>query len=261
MNQPESKKTSEKALPDGMLQAIEMARKDGEDKHQHDDVEDRKDLAAMQLPVYAYPETFLRKKAAPIADITEDVKALAQQMAITLLKMGGAGLAAPQVGYSCRLIVVNLTGNPKENACFINPEIVSSSEEKVEMPEACLSIPKIRAKVIRPRSVTLKALNLDGEQIVEEIDGWSARVVQHEIDHLDGILFIDRVSGLRKGLLEGKLKRLRRNAKRTAKVRAKAMIELDKAQKKAMAETMAMEEGGDKTPEAQIADAVMASEK
>ena len=168
-------------------------------------------------PIILYPEEFLRRKAATVKEVNDAVKTLAQRMAITILKKGGAGLAAPQVGYSARIVVMNLTGDPKDCSCFINPEIMDQDEELVSMPERCLSIPKVKGNVMRPANIVVKFMNLAGKELIAELTGWSARVMQHEIDHLNGVLFIDHLTGVQKTMAENKLKKLRKAVTRHQK--------------------------------------------
>lgn len=175
-------------------------------------------MAEKRLGVVLYPDPFLRRKADKISVkdgvVSEPIKVLAERMALTLMRMGGAGLAAPQAGYSVRMVIINLTGSPKDNVCLINPEILSSSEETIELPEKCLSIPGAKGRVKRPRDVEVKGTNLSGADFVMELTGWGARVLQHEVDHLNGILFIDHLTGTQKSLAQNKLKKLRRAAKK-----------------------------------------------
>lgn len=169
------------------------------------------------MGIILYPNKFLRRKAQKIKTVSDDVKTLAQKMALCLMERGGAGLAAPQVGFSCRMIVLNLTGQPGDNVCLINPEIIEVSEETVELPEACLSIPGVRAKLIRPRKVKVKATNIEGVEFVSEFDGWGARVIQHEYDHLEGVLFVDHLTGVKKSMVANKLRKLRRRIKKAVR--------------------------------------------
>jgi len=173
------------------------------------------------LFILTYPHPFLRRKAAEIAEVTDDVRELARLMVRSLTTFGGAGLAAPQVGYACRLVVMNLTGEKDSNVALVNPKIVEYSEDTVELPEACLSLPKIRGRVVRPRAIKVKATTLDGaafgEEDAVELQGWSARVLQHEIDHLDGVLFIDHLTGVKHKMIEKKLQRLHRLARKRTK--------------------------------------------
>jgi peptide deformylase len=156
----------------------------------------------------------LRGISMPIGEINDEVKSLARRMIVTMKEndVPGVGLAAPQVGVNLRLIVVDtrpdgksarkkplgspgeMMLNPLMPVALVNPEIISSSKETECMGEGCLSLPGVEGEVTRPKRVMLKAQLLDGEQIMLECDGLLARCLQHEIDHLNGILFIDRAS-------------------------------------------------------------------
>ncbi len=133
---------------------------------------------------------FLRKKSKKIDRITEEVKGFVLEMAKTMEESGGIGLAAPQVGRLERIIVVK-EGNGF--SCFINPVILKKSKEKDLMEEGCLSLPGRRLEIKRPIRIKAKALNLNGEEVILELEDFASRVFQHEVDHLDGILIIDRV--------------------------------------------------------------------
>lgn len=137
----------------------------------------------------------LRTKAKQIKEITDKTRELLDNMAETMYAAPGVGLAAPQVGILQRVVVVDVDD---ENGIIelINPEIVFYSEEKNILEEGCLSVPEKCAEIIRPSVVKVRALNRDGEKIEFEADDYLARAVQHELDHLNGILFIDKVSEL-----------------------------------------------------------------
>lgn len=144
----------------------------------------------------------LKKKAEPVAEVTEEIRALVEEMFITMDKEEGIGLAAPQIGRSIRLFVLKADDGVKRT--FINPQIIQTSTEVSSYEEGCLSIPKIYADVIRPERVTVQALNEKGRRFTLEADGLLARVIQHEYDHLDGILFIDRIDPAKKAKIEEK---------------------------------------------------------
>jgi peptide deformylase len=168
----------------------------------------------MVLPVLTYPHPSLAQCADPVEHISPEIRALAQDMVETMYSKEGIGLAAPQVGVSKRLIVVHVsspdkceatgaTGAPK---ILINPVIVSASG-LTESSEGCLSVLNFRAKVQRFAQIRLQALSLDGTALEFEADGMLAICLQHEIDHLNGVLFIDHVSRLKRSLYEQKLKK------------------------------------------------------
>lgn len=156
-----------------------------------------------------YPNPVLKKRAEPLPAVDEDVLRRVADMFQVMYAEGGVGLAAPQVGWSVRLFVMNSTGEPDPAAerVFIDPEIVRAEGEVLE-EEGCLSIPKVRGKVLRSERVTLRARDLDGNPIEAELEDLEARCVQHEIDHLDGILFVSRLSPSEKLRVSRELKRL-----------------------------------------------------
>jgi peptide deformylase len=163
------------------------------------------------LPVFIYGEKILRKRSVEVAEVTRDLAALAQNMLETMYKAPGIGLAAPQVGKSIRLIVVdvkNYEEDEKAPIVFFNPEIIDSSGEVID-EEGCLSFPGLRVRVKRPEFISVKALDLAGKEFtLNNAGGLLSRCIQHEMDHLDGILFVDRISKADKLLLAAKLKKL-----------------------------------------------------
>lgn len=154
------------------------------------------------LKIVTIPEPVLRRKAHKITVFDKDLQTLIEDMIETLRAAPGVGLAAPQVGVSSRLIVVEYNvdeedeESPKKLYVVINPEIVSPSEELVEGLEGCLSIPGIQGDVERHEKIVVKGLNRFGKPVKYKLSGWMARIFQHEIDHLEGILFTDRASRL-----------------------------------------------------------------
>lgn len=143
----------------------------------------------------------LREKSVPIQEVTDEIKALAAEMLTTMYKEEGVGLAAPQIGKNIRMFVVDEGSGPR---VFINPQITGMSQELVEMEEGCLSVPGIYEKVVRPATIRLQAQNENGKREITEASGFLARVIQHEYDHLDGILFIDRINETKKERIERK---------------------------------------------------------
>lgn len=157
-----------------------------------------------------YGDEILRKKAFPIQEITEVERKLAEDMLVAMYAApNGIGLAAPQVGVLKRLIVIDVNRNDLASRplMLINPEIESLEGESIA-EEGCLSIPDVTADIKRAEKAVVTALNMDGEEIRVEGEGFLARALQHEIDHLNGVLFIDHVSGLKRQLLRGKLRKL-----------------------------------------------------
>ena len=173
-----------------------------------------RETVPLQLRYYGDP--VLRKRAEPVAEITEAERQLAEQMLMTLYATGnGIGLAATQVGVLKRLIIVDIGEEDDEEyepLVLFNPELLSSDGEIVA-EEGCLSIPDVTADVKRPESIVVEGVNLQCEAIRIEADGLLARVLQHEIDHLNGVLFIDRISGLKRRLLSEELTRIQQAEK------------------------------------------------
>lgn len=137
-------------------------------------------------------DDILRRESLPLGQIDDTTLQLVDDMFITLKKSRGIGLAAPQVGRNIRLFIV-LLEEKDEGMVFINPEIIMTSEELCSMEEGCLSIPKVYEKVFRPKIVTVQYLDINGKKQMLKASGLLARVIQHEYDHLNGILFLDRV--------------------------------------------------------------------
>lgn len=162
----------------------------------------------MKLDICTWPDEVLAAKAKKIDEITPELKELIENMVETMYESDGVGLAAPQVGESIRLICVDQTG-PKmreELRVLINPEILECDGE-VESEEGCLSCPELSAKVKRKERVKVKALNEDGEEVCIETDGFLAIILQHEIDHLEGVTLADRAGRLKKAMYKKKAMR------------------------------------------------------
>jgi peptide deformylase len=166
----------------------------------------------MILPIYTYGNAVLRKLAEPIAADYPDLKTLVNNMFETMYKAEGVGLAAPQIGLSIRLLVIDLVPFIEEDPelgvfkiTMINPMILEKSEEVVSNEEGCLSLPGIHENVSRPEKIKIQYYDIDFKEHIEEFDGYRARVIQHEYDHLEGNLFTDRVSPIRRQLLKSRL--------------------------------------------------------
>lgn len=155
-----------------------------------------------KLEILEFPDKRLRETSIAVETFNDELKQLAEDMLITMYQSMGIGLAAPQVNHRIRLIVIDISEKRNEPMVFVNPEIKNSSGE-IESSEGCLSVPDIRTEVNRFESIEIKANKLDGEVFYMKADGLLSICVQHEIDHLDGKLFIDYVS-------EIKLERLRK---------------------------------------------------
>lgn len=159
----------------------------------------------MQLEICTWPDEVLAAKAKPIQEITPELEKLIENMIETMYESDGVGLAAPQVGESIRLICVDQTG-PKirgELRVLINPEIVECDGE-VESEEGCLSCPELNVKVKRKERVVAKATDRDGKEVRIETGGLLAIILQHEIDHLDGVTLADRAGRLKQALYRKK---------------------------------------------------------
>lgn len=175
----------------------------------------------MVLPIYVYGTEALRQETEPVTEDTEALQELIDDMIDTMYAASGIGLAAPQVGRSECLFVVDASPMADEAAedgeplppqpmVFINPEIVWESEAECDLEEGCLSIPDVREVVTRPERIKIRYLDRDFEEQELEVGSVLARVLQHEYDHLGGVLFIDHLSAFRKRLLKRALKRMAR---------------------------------------------------
>lgn len=161
------------------------------------------------LKILTYPDKFLAQPTAPVTEVTDELREIIENMADTMYKAPGIGLAANQVGIGLRFLIADPSGDPekREFMVFINPEIVSMTGDVVSEEEGCLSVPDFRADVKRAEKVVVNYLDLDMKPQALETDGMLAIILQHEIDHLNGILFIDRLSALKKQLYKRKVKK------------------------------------------------------
>ncbi|MBU0700344.1 peptide deformylase [bacterium] len=161
------------------------------------------------LPIKLYGSPILRKKAKTLTEISEKDKDLIADMIDTMYTNCGVGLAAPQIGVSKRIIVVDVstTENSTETMVIINPEIIKTRGEKMH-EEGCLSIPGTKGGIKRSEKIKASGINIDGIEFEVEVDGLVSRVIQHEIDHLDGILFVDKLSEQERTGMKNKLKHI-----------------------------------------------------
>src|SRR5882762_8827207 len=159
--------------------------------------------------VVKYPDPVLAKKGAPVTEFDAKLKKLVDEMFESMYAAQGIGLAAPQISISQRLTVIDVSfkKNPEEKLVLINPEIIEREGKQFE-EEGCLSLPEIREKVHRAAKVKVRAQDVTGEWFEVEGEELLARALQHEIDHLDGILFIDRLSRLKRDLVIRKIKKM-----------------------------------------------------
>jgi len=168
-------------------------------------------VARKIYPIVKYGDPVLEKPAKPIAKFDAELEELAEDMFATMYGAQGIGLAAPQIGKSIRIAVVDVTSgkNPEAKIVLVNPEVTHGEGEKRE-EEGCLSIPGFRGYVIRPHFVTVKAQNLKGEWFEIRGEDLLARAFCHEIDHLNGILFLQHLSMLKRDLIKRKIKKLKK---------------------------------------------------
>ncbi|MBS9778359.1 MAG: peptide deformylase [Gammaproteobacteria bacterium] len=171
------------------------------------------------LPVLRFPHPNLRKVASPVTHVDEKIQKLIEDMFETMYSEHGVGLAATQVDKHVRLFVADCAGADEDPQplAFINPQIISASEETKTYQEGCLSIPENYADVERSDYVTVKALDKDGNEFTMDCDGLLAVCVQHEIDHLDGKLFIDYLSPAKQLLVRDKMKKFEKRLAREQK--------------------------------------------
>jgi peptide deformylase len=162
--------------------------------------------------ILVVPDPVLKQVSQPVDKVDDDLRALMDDMLETMYAAPGIGLAAIQVGVPKRVIVMDLAGPDEEKAprFFVNPEILWASEETLPYEEGCLSIPDIYDEVERPSQVKLKYLNYQGEEVIEDAEGLYAVCIQHEMDHLEGVLFIDHLSRLKREMVLKKLAKQRK---------------------------------------------------
>ena len=168
------------------------------------------------LPILTAPDPRLKKKSAAVASVDDDTRRLMDDMLETMYEAPGIGLAAPQVGVLKRVIVLDIDReDTKTGPLFMaNPEIVEASDEDASYEEGCLSVPDHYSDVVRPARVTVRYLDRDGQKQELACEGLLATCVQHEIDHLDGILFIDHISALKRNMILRKLLKARKEKER-----------------------------------------------
>ena len=166
------------------------------------------------LPIVQYPDPILAKTAEVVTEFNDELKQLAADMAEPMYAAPGIGLAANQVGVLKRIIVIDITEDHSDLRVFVNPEVVAHSEELEEFEEGCLSLKGLYEKVKRPERVKVRAQDLDGKPFELEADGLLAVCVQHEIDHLHGVVFIDHLSRLKKDRAKVKLRKLKAERER-----------------------------------------------
>ena len=164
------------------------------------------------LSILKFPDPRLHKVAKPVARVDERVRRIASDMAETMYDANGVGLAATQVDIHERIVVVDTSETRDQLHTFINPELIGQSLEKKEWEEGCLSVPEVYDIVTRPDRVRVRALNLDGQTFEMDCDELLAVCIQHEIDHLNGKVFVQHLSKLKQNRLKAKIKKQERDA-------------------------------------------------
>ena len=161
--------------------------------------------------ILTYPEPVLRKKAAPVTEFNQELKEIIADMADTMFDAPGAGLAAPQIGISKRIVVINTSKREgdadKKILALINPVILSGEGSQID-EEGCLSVRDFSAKVKRFMNIKVRAQDPEGQELEFEAEEFFARVIQHEVDHIEGVLYIDHISSLKRNLYKRRLKKL-----------------------------------------------------
>ena len=165
----------------------------------------------MLRQILHYPDPRLRRKAEPIAEVTDEVRALIADMAETMYEAPGVGMAAIQIGIAQRVVVIDVSDTRDQLRVFVNPEIVSAEGKQV-LEEGCLSVPGIFEPVARAEHVRVRALDRDGKAFELDATGFLATCIQHEIDHLDGKVFVDHLSRLKQQRIRKKLEKQQRLA-------------------------------------------------
>ena len=163
-----------------------------------------------RLEVLHFPDKRLRKIAEPVKKVDNEIKNIIEQMFFTMYEEKGIGLAATQVNIHKRIIVIDVSENKDKKIFLINPEIISLSDDIDTMDEGCLSVPGFYETVSRPKTVKVSSLNYDGKQIEIEANGLLSTCIQHEIDHLNGKLFVDHISSLKRSRIEKKITKLKK---------------------------------------------------
>jgi peptide deformylase len=169
-------------------------------------------------PILTVPDSTLKLISKPVLEINDEIRALMQDMLDSMYAAKGIGLAAIQIGVPLRVIVMDLvwgkedSGEARGPRFYINPEILEASTETAPYEEGCLSVPEIYEEVLRPAHVKLKYMNQDGVEVIEECDELQATCIQHEMDHLNGVLFIDYLSRLKRERAVSRVKKNKRLA-------------------------------------------------
>lgn len=174
-------------------------------------------MTHMKRPILIHPDPRLKKVCAPVPDLSDELRTLADDMLVTMYDAPGIGLAAPQIGVLSRLIVLDCVkeeGETPKPMVMFNPEVIAVSDETNTYDEGCLSIPEQYGEVTRPKAVDVRWIDRDGNEQNDTFDGLWATCVQHEIDHLNGKLFIDYLGAMRRQMITRKMQKLKREMMR-----------------------------------------------
>lgn len=174
------------------------------------------------LPIITYNDPILRKKTEPVKEDSPELQMLIDDMFDTMYNASGVGLAAPQIGKLLRIFVVDADAITEQSdepdlgpMVFINPQITDRLGEKLKMEEGCLSIPEVRDDVKRPAEINIQYLDRNFKPKIMSFDGWISRIVQHEYDHLEGVLFLDYMSSFRRRMHRSKLQQIEAGSLKT----------------------------------------------
>jgi len=160
------------------------------------------------LPILSYPDPRLRTIAEPVKEVDDEIRMLIEDMLETMYDAQGIGLAATQVDRHIQLIVMDLSEDKNEPMVFINPKVTPLIEDKKPYEEGCLSVPDVYDTVERPTKVRIEALDADGQKIDKEVEGLLAVCIQHEMDHLNGVIFVDYLSRLKQTRARDKVRKV-----------------------------------------------------
>lgn len=169
-----------------------------------------------RLPILRYPDPRLLKPSKPVTEFDDQLRTLVQDMAQTMYEAPGVGLAAPQINVHKHIVVIDVSEKRDTLQVFINPEIIAASEEKAKFEEGCLSLPGIYDEIERPAKVTVRAKNENGEPFEVQAEGLFAVCLQHEIDHLQGHVFVDYLSPMKRNRIKKKLLKEERELKKNS---------------------------------------------
>lgn len=175
--------------------------------YQAQTIQERKLLTQAMLKIVKYPAAILKKRAKEVQKITPELLSLISQMEVAMKKNNGIGLAAPQIGVSSKIIVIK---ENKKNQAFLNPKFITKSKKQETDEEGCLSLPGLFLFIKRAENIRISCSNKEGKSIIIDASGLAARIFQHEIDHLQGKLIIDRITSLKKWKIRKELEQIKK---------------------------------------------------